>query len=65
MEDLPQFTLRNLGDRSYEKRKQAATEVEQRIRERNAAADTESIYKIIRMIKKDFIESTQPNQRKG
>ena len=35
------------------------------MREYNAAADTDNIYKIIRMLKKDFVESTQANQRKG
>ena len=65
MDELPSATLRNLGDRSYEKRKQAALEVETKVRERIAAGDNDSIYKIIRMLKKEFIESTQPNQRKG
>lgn len=62
---LSSSTLKNLGDRSYEKRKQAALEVEQRVRDKNTINDTESINKIIRILKKEFIESTQGNQRKG
>lgn len=62
---LSAATLRNLGDRSYEKRKQAALDVEQCVREKNKANDTDAINKIIRLHKKDFIESAQPNHRKG
>ena len=51
--------------RAYEKRKQAGLEVEQRIKERNAAHDSDTIHKTIRLLKRDFIESTNPTQRKG
>jgi vacuole morphology and inheritance protein 14 len=50
---------------AYEKRKQAGLEVEQRIKERNAAHDSDTIHKTIRLLKRDFIESTNPTQRKG
>ena len=62
---LSQTTLRNLGDKNYERRKQAALEVEQRVREKNTANDTAAIDKIIRLHRKEFIESSQPHLRKG
>ena len=52
--------------RSYEKRKSAALEIEKLIKECNASKDgKKTIVAIITMLRDDFIESTQANQRKG
>ena len=66
---LPQMVLRNLGDRNYEKRKQAALEIEHLLKEINAQNKSESpkepIKQIITVLIKDFAYSTQSNNRKG
>ena len=64
---LPQLVLRNLGDRSYEKRKQAALEVELIIKDLASGENdvSEDIHQIIRVLVRDFAYSTQSNHRKG
>uniref|UniRef100_A0A6A7GC16 Protein VAC14 homolog n=1 Tax=Hirondellea gigas TaxID=1518452 RepID=A0A6A7GC16_9CRUS len=65
-ETLPQAIFRNLGDRSYEKRKTAALEIEKLIKDYNGTKDQKKhIVAIITMLRDEFIESTQANQRKG
>lgn len=54
--------LRGLSDRSYEKRKSAAMELEQIIRDDPAHSKVKSI---IAIMNTDFISSTQSNLRKG
>lgn len=59
--------LRNLGDRNYEKRKQAALEIEHLIKEINSQSGDnpkDSIHQIIRVLVKDYAFSTQSNHRK-
>lgn len=67
---LSQNVLRNLGDRSYEKRKQAALEIEHMIKELHAQSKAEtgtkeSINQVIRFLTKEYAYSTQSNHRKG
>jgi hypothetical protein len=67
---VPALVLRNLADRSYEKRKQAALEIEHLIKELNAqgpnkVANAENIKGIITLLVRDFAYSTQSNNRKG
>ncbi len=64
---LSQQILRNLGDRSYEKRKQAAIEIEHLIRDLNPSqsGNTDRIKAVIHSLVVDYAYSTQPNNRKG
>lgn len=62
MED---HVTRGLADRSYDKRKNAALEIEATIKAHNEANDTEAIRSIIRTLATDFASSTNPNHRKG
>ncbi|CEO98205.1 Vacuolar protein 14 C-terminal Fig4-binding domain-containing protein [Plasmodiophora brassicae] len=59
---VPSAVLRGLSDRSYEKRKSAAMELEQIIRDDPAHSKVKSI---IAIMNTDFISSTQSNLRKG
>jgi len=56
---------RALGDRSYDKRKSAALEVEAAIKALHQAKDTVRIKRVIEMLAKDFAASANPNHRKG
>lgn len=64
---LSQQILRNLGERSYEKRKQAAIEIEHLIRDFNVGqgGSTDKIKQVIQSLITDYAYSTQPNNRKG
>lgn len=57
--------LRNLSDRSYEKRKLAALEVEKTLHGLQAAGDTESIRGMIGFLANDYVCSINSNNRKG
>ena len=62
---LSASTMRNLGQKEYEKRKQAALEVENLVREHRDAGDFEKIGALISQLINDLAESPQPNVRKG
>ena len=62
---LSASTIRNLGQKEYEKRKGAALEVENQVREYRNADDSEKIAQLITTIVNDLAESPQPNLRKG
>jgi vacuole morphology and inheritance protein 14 len=64
-EIIPPAITKNLGDRSYDKRKVAALELEHFIKDLNEKGDVESVRGVIRSLRVDFAESTQPNRRKG
>ena len=57
--------FKGLNDKSYEKRKQAAVELEKVMQECIERNDRERIEKVILVVKSEFIESPQPNTRKG
>jgi vacuole morphology and inheritance protein 14 len=56
---------RNLSDKLYEKRKLGAVEVEQLIKELNAAKEEEKIVNVIQHLVTNYSDSTQGNSRKG
>eukprot|EP00249_Psilotum_nudum_P024047 c29071_g1_i2 orf=535-2670(-) len=62
---LPAATLRNLSDKLYEKRKNAALEVEGVVRHLTAAGDHEKLTTVINVLINDFALSPQANHRKG
>lgn len=57
--------FRNLSDKLYDKRKTAALEVEQKVRELNSANEDEKIKSLIEHLVTNFSSSNQGNQRKG
>eukprot|EP00892_Ulva_mutabilis_P010669 jgi/Ulvmu1/7975/UM004_0208.1 len=61
---LPPSVLRNIGDKMYEKRKQAALEVEQIVKHQSSIGHPERVSSIIDKLVEDT-KSTQPNHRKG
>ena len=61
---LPASTIRNLGQKEYEKRKQAALEVENLVREHRDAGDFDKIRALVLQMH-ELAESPQPNARKG
>lgn len=62
---LPASMLRNLSDKLYEKRKNAALEVEGIVKQLALAGDHEKINAVIDLLVKDFTYSPQANHRKG
>ena len=62
---LQQTILRNLGDRSYDKRKNAALDIENLIKQLQETGDTNRIRDVITVLGKDFACSTNANHRKG
>jgi len=62
---LPPAVQRCLGDRSYEKRKNAALEIEALIRSLQEASNQPMIRSIIAVLSKDFCTSMNANYRKG
>ena len=62
---LPPAILRSLGDRSYDKRKHAALEIEALIKALQENNDTDRICSVIAMLGQDFATSTNANHRKG
>jgi vacuole morphology and inheritance protein 14 len=57
--------MRSLGERSYERRKAAAVEIESLIRDLNESGDTERICRILALLGQTFAASTNSNHRKG
>lgn len=70
---LPPQVLKNLGDRSYEKRKQAALEIERIIKDLNSRDELaneqskikEPVKQIIRLLVDEYTYSQSSNYRKG
>jgi vacuole morphology and inheritance protein 14 len=62
---LPPLVQRSLGDRSYDKRKNAALEIEQLVKSLNEAHNVPMISSIIAVLAKDFCTSMNANYRKG
>ena len=62
---LTPWAIRNLGQREYEKRKQAALEIETAVRDLSDAGDFDKINTLVSQIVNDLVESAQPNMRKG
>ncbi|KAI8023462.1 hypothetical protein LOK49_LG03G01018 [Camellia lanceoleosa] len=62
---IPASVLRNLSDKLYEKRKNAALEVEGVVRRLAAAGDHDKITAVINLLTTEFTNSSQANHRKG
>eukprot|EP00268_Persea_americana_P001494 TRINITY_DN1045_c0_g1_i4.p1 TRINITY_DN1045_c0_g1~~TRINITY_DN1045_c0_g1_i4.p1 ORF type:complete len:724 (+),score=135.00 TRINITY_DN1045_c0_g1_i4:163-2334(+) len=62
---IPASVLRNLADKLYEKRKNAALEVEGIVKQLAAARDYERIGAVISLLTMEFARSSQSNHRKG
>ncbi|KAL2904599.1 Protein VAC14-like protein [Bienertia sinuspersici] len=62
---IPASVLRNLADKLYEKRKNAALEVEGIVKQLAAAGDHEKITAVINLLVDEFTFSPQANHRKG
>ncbi|KAF7131616.1 hypothetical protein RHSIM_Rhsim09G0089600 [Rhododendron simsii] len=62
---IPPAVLRNLSDKLYEKRKNAALEVEGIVKQLAAAGDHDKITAVINLLTNEFTYSPQANHRKG
>nr|VDD38209.1 unnamed protein product [Brassica oleracea] len=62
---IPAAVQRNLSDKLYEKRKYAALEIENTVKNLTSAGDHEKLSKVIDILVKEFAKSPQPNHRKG
>ncbi|GAB4840443.1 PtdIns(3,5)P(2) sythesis regulation factor [Ancistrocladus abbreviatus] len=62
---IPASVLRNLSDKLYEKRKNAALEVEGIVKQLAVAGDHEKITAVIKLLTEEFTYSPQANHRKG
>lgn len=62
---LPPLVQRSLGDRSYDKRKNAALEIEQLVKSLSEAHNVPMIQSIVSVLAKDFCTSMNANYRKG
>ncbi|OMO60688.1 Armadillo-like helical [Corchorus capsularis] len=62
---IPASVLRNLSDKLYEKRKNAALEVEGIVKQLASAGDHEKISAVINLLTTEFTYSPQANHRKG
>ncbi|XP_047332655.1 protein VAC14 homolog [Impatiens glandulifera] len=62
---IPPAVLRNLSDKLYEKRKNAALEVEGIVKQLTSAGDHGKIKAVINLLVKEFAMSPQVNYRKG
>ncbi|KAL7604219.1 hypothetical protein Lser_V15G14934 [Lactuca serriola] len=62
---IPAAVLRNLSDKLYEKRKNAAIEVEGIVKQLTAAGDHDKITAVINLLSHEFAYSAQANHRKG
>ena len=56
---------RGLSDRSYDKRKNAALEIEATIKALSESKDTDGVRAVVQSLATDFAASTNPNHRKG
>uniref|UniRef100_A0A7C9AXU5 Vacuolar protein 14 C-terminal Fig4-binding domain-containing protein n=1 Tax=Opuntia streptacantha TaxID=393608 RepID=A0A7C9AXU5_OPUST len=62
---IPASVLRNLADKLYEKRKNAALELEGIVKQLALAGDHDKITAVIKLLTEDFTLSPQANHRKG
>ncbi|KAK1651929.1 hypothetical protein QYE76_069734 [Lolium multiflorum] len=62
---IPGAVLRNLADKLYEKRKNAALEIEGIVKQLSTAGEHEKIAAVIGLLTSDFAMSPQANHRKG
>ncbi|KAJ0763607.1 putative vacuole morphology and inheritance protein [Helianthus annuus] len=62
---IPAAVLRNLADKLYEKRKNAALEVEGIVKQLTVAGDHDKISAVIKLLVHEFTYSSQANHRKG
>lgn len=62
---LPPMVLRNLADRSFDKRKQGATEVEKIMRRLREGGQRDAIRRVLSLLASDFACSVNSNNRKG
>ncbi|KAK9805928.1 hypothetical protein WJX73_005859 [Symbiochloris irregularis] len=62
---LPTTVLRGIGDKLYDKRKSAALEVEQLVKQHAAQGNNDRIGTIVNKLVKDYAFSAQANHRKG
>ncbi|CAH8324497.1 unnamed protein product [Eruca vesicaria subsp. sativa] len=62
---IPSAVHRNLSDKLYEKRKNAALDLENAVKALITAGDHDKISKVIHMLIKEFTKSPQANHRKG
>ncbi|KAJ6324298.1 hypothetical protein OIU76_011575 [Salix suchowensis] len=62
---IPAALLRNLSDKLYEKRKNAALEIEGIVKSLAAAGDHEKISAVINLLTMEFTTSPQAHHRKG
>lgn len=62
---IPTFVLRNLADKLYEKRKNAALEIEGIVKQLAQAGEHEKISAVINLLVTEYTCSPQTNQRKG
>ncbi|KAK2399604.1 PtdIns(3,5)P(2) sythesis regulation factor [Trifolium repens] len=62
---MPAAVLRNLADKLYEKRKNAALEVEGIVKQLASAGDHDKVTAVITLLTTEFTYSPQANHRKG
>ncbi|KAL3830688.1 hypothetical protein ACJIZ3_019490 [Penstemon smallii] len=62
---IPAAVLRNLSDKLYEKRKNAALEVEGIVKQLTVAGDHDKITALINLLANEYTYSPQANHRKG
>ncbi|KAK9099801.1 hypothetical protein Scep_023231 [Stephania cephalantha] len=62
---IPAAVLRNLSDKLYEKRKNAAQEIEEIVKQLAMAGDHDKITAMINLLTNEFTSSPQANHRKG
>ncbi|XP_044492182.1 protein VAC14 homolog isoform X2 [Mangifera indica] len=62
---IPASVLRSLADKLYEKRKNAALEVEGVVKQLALAGDHDKISAVINLLTTEFTYSPQANHRKG
>ncbi|PNX93522.1 protein VAC14 [Trifolium pratense] len=65
LSSIPAAVLRNLADKLYEKRKNAALEIENIVKQLTANGDHDKIKAVINLLTNEFINSPQANHRKG
>ncbi|CAL5428208.1 unnamed protein product [Camellia sinensis] len=62
---IPPAVLRNLSDGLYERRKNAALEIEGIVKQLAAAGEHDKITAVINLLANEFTYSAQVNRRKG
>nr|XP_016479434.1 PREDICTED: protein VAC14 homolog [Nicotiana tabacum] len=62
---IPASVLRNLSDKLYEKRKNAALELEGIVKQLAVAGDHDKVTSVIHLLTQEYTYSPQANHRKG